>query len=120
MPTVSEAGAIQRSQTLFATAQQYIPGGVNSPVRAFLAVNNIPRFIKSAKGAYITDVDDNEYIDYVGSWGPMILGHAYPTVIQAVQNAAKNGLSYGPPAQLKSKWPKKSAVGCPTSKKFVW
>jgi len=97
MLTLSTGLDLQTSQELFARAQQYIPGGVNSPVRAFVAVNNIPRFIQSAKGAYLTDVDGNRYIDYVGSWGPMILGHAHPTVIQAVQKAVERGLSFGAP-----------------------
>lgn len=97
MPTLSAALRTQNSQEWFARAQQFIPGGVNSPVRAFLAVGNTPRFIQSAKGAYITDIDGNRYIDYVGSWGPMILGHAHPAVIQAVQAAAAQGLSYGAP-----------------------
>lgn len=97
MPTLSASPCVQRSEALFAQAQQFIPGGVNSPVRAFLAVGNTPRFIQSAKGAYITDVDGNRYIDYVGSWGPMILGHAHPAVIQAVHTAAEQGLSYGAP-----------------------
>lgn len=97
MPTLSASLRTERSQELFARAQQFIPGGVNSPVRAFQAVGNIPRFIQTAKGAYITDVDGNRYIDYVGSWGPMILGHAHPAVLQAVQTAAEQGLSYGAP-----------------------
>ena len=97
MPTLSAASCIGKSQELFARGQQFIPGGVNSPVRAFLAVGNTPRFIQSAKGAYITDVDGNCYIDYVGSWGPMILGHAHPDVIKAVQTAAVQGLSFGAP-----------------------
>ncbi len=97
MPTLSTAPCIGKSQELFERGQQFIPGGVNSPVRAFLAVGNTPRFIQSAKGAYITDVDGNCYIDYVGSWGPMILGHAHPDVIKAVQIAAEQGLSFGAP-----------------------
>ncbi len=87
------------SQKLFAEAERFIPGGVNSPVRAFKAVNYRPRFIQSAFGAYLTDADDNEYIDYVGSWGPMILGHAHPAVVKAVQDAATHGLSYGAPCK---------------------
>lgn len=86
-----------KSQALFQQAKQFIPGGVNSPVRAFKLVGGEPVFIHAAKGAYLTDVDGNEYIDYVGSWGPMILGHAHPAVIQAVIDAAKNGLSFGAP-----------------------
>ncbi len=97
MPTVSNVVGISRSEKLFVKAQQCIPGGVNSPVRAFLAVGGIPHFIHSAKGAYITDIDGNQFIDYVGSWGPMILGHAHPAVIEAVQAATVHGLSYGAP-----------------------
>ncbi len=88
-----------RSETLFDDAKQVIPGGVNSPVRAFKAVDRNPVFIKSAKGSHIFDVDGNEYIDYVCSWGPMILGHAYPPVIEAVKKACDNGLSYGAPTE---------------------
>jgi glutamate-1-semialdehyde 2,1-aminomutase len=89
-----------KSEQLFATAIDLIPGGVNSPVRAFRGVGGTPRFIKSAKGAKITDVDDNTYIDYVGSWGPMILGHADDEVVAALQEAAANGTSFGAPTEL--------------------
>ena len=88
-----------RSEALFDDAKQVIPGGVNSPVRAFKAVDRNPVFIKNAKGSHIFDVDGNEYIDYVCSWGPMILGHAYPPVIEAVKKACDNGLSYGAPTE---------------------
>lgn len=91
---------ISRSQQDFLAANEYIPGGVNSPVRAFRAVGGNPIFIASAKDAYLTDVDGNHYIDYVGSWGPMILGHANSLVIQAVIDAANNGLSFGAPCEL--------------------
>ncbi|MFT6834351.1 MAG: glutamate-1-semialdehyde 2,1-aminomutase [Francisellaceae bacterium] len=87
------------SELLFNKANKIIPGGVNSPVRAFKSVGGTPPFIKKAKGAYIYDVDDNKYIDYVGSWGPMILGHADDDVIQAVQHQAISGLSYGAPCE---------------------
>ena len=90
----------ERSQELFAEAQQIIPGGVNSPVRAFRSVGGQPRFIARAKGARLYDVDDNSYIDYVLSWGPMILGHAPATVTKAIQQAAANGTSYGAPTEL--------------------
>ena len=86
----------------FERAQQVIPGGVNSPVRAFKSVGGDPVFIKKAKGAYLWDADDKQYIDYVGSWGPMILGHAHPDVIQAVQETAANGLSFGAPTELET------------------
>jgi len=89
----------EKSKELFEEAQNFMPGGVNSPVRAFKNVNRIPRFIKSAKGAYITDEDDNTYIDYVCSWGPGILGHAFKPVINAVKNACDFGLTYGAPTQ---------------------
>lgn len=87
------------SQSDFQTAKKYIPGGVNSPVRAFKAVGGEPCFIASAKGPYLIDVDGNQYIDYVGSWGPMITGHADPVVIQAVVDAAQKGLSFGAPCE---------------------
>lgn len=89
-----------KSEQLFATAIGLIPGGVNSPVRAFRGVGGTPRFIKSAKGARITDVDGNTYIDYVGSWGPMILGHADEEVVTALQEVAANGTSFGAPTEL--------------------
>lgn len=84
-----------RSEQLFSAAQALIPGGVNSPVRAFQAVGGVPRFIQGAQGAHMIDVDGNRYIDYVGSWGPMILGHAHPAIVKAVQDAAVNGFSFG-------------------------
>lgn len=86
----------------FIAAQQHIPGGVNSPVRAFKGVGGDPIFIQSAKGAYLYDTDGKRYIDYVGSWGPMIAGHAHPKVIEAVQKAAVNGLSFGAPTVLET------------------
>ena len=89
-----------RSANLFAHAQQLIPGGVNSPVRAFRSVGGQPRFIQRAKGSRLYDVDGNTYIDYVLSWGPMILGHAPTTVITAIKKAAANGTSYGAPTEL--------------------
>ena len=89
-----------RSEQLFAVAQNLIPGGVNSPVRAFRGVGGTPRFIRSARGATITDVDGRTYIDYVGSWGPMILGHADEEVVAAVQAVAARGTSFGAPSEL--------------------
>jgi glutamate-1-semialdehyde 2,1-aminomutase len=86
-----------KSEQLFAEALKYIPGGVNSPVRAFRAVGGQPFFVNKAKGARVWDVDGNEYIDYVGTWGPAILGHAHPKIIKAVQAAAENGTSFGIP-----------------------
>jgi glutamate-1-semialdehyde 2,1-aminomutase len=87
------------SEALFEEAQRYIPGGVNSPVRAFRAVGGSPRFIARATGAKIYDVDGREYIDYVASWGPMVLGHAHPQVVSAIQQAAERGTSYGAPTE---------------------
>ena len=86
-----------QSHALFARAQQLLPGGVNSPVRAFKSVGGEPFFVQRADGAYLHDVDGNRYIDYVGSWGPMIVGHNHPAVREAVQAAIQNGLSYGAP-----------------------
>jgi len=86
-----------KSDQLFAEALKHIPGGVNSPVRAFRAVGGQPFFVNKAKGAHIWDVDGNEYVDYVGTWGPAILGHAHPKIIQAVRDAAENGTSFGIP-----------------------
>jgi len=92
----------ESSTSLFEAAQKHIPGGVNSPVRAFKGVGGDPVFIEKAKGAYIYDSDGNKYIDYVGSWGPMILGHAHPEVIEAVKKAADNGLSFGAPTEIET------------------
>ena len=89
----------QMSSQLFAKAKEIIPGGVNSPVRAFKSVGCDPIFIKSAAGSKIIDADGNSYIDYVGSWGPMILGHCHPKVVEAIQQAAKDGASYGAPTE---------------------
>ena len=88
------------SAQLFERAERSIPGGVNSPVRAWKAVGGQPRFVRSARGAQITDEDGNRYIDYVGSWGPMILGHAHPEVLAAIHEAADHGTSFGAPTRL--------------------
>src|SRR5512139_3525937 len=88
-----------RNESLFELSQQVIPGGVNSPVRAFKSVGGTPVFFQRARGARFWDVDGKEYIDYVGSWGPMVLGHAHPEVVQAVQRAAEQGLSFGAPTE---------------------
>src|SRR5579871_1260236 len=90
---------ISRNQQLFERSQIYIPGGVNSPVRAFKSVGGTPVFFRRGKGAHVWDADDKTYIDYVGSWGPLILGHAHPEVIEAVQAAARNGLTFGAPTE---------------------
>ncbi len=92
----------QRSSALFAEAKQVIPGGVNSPVRAFKAVGETPIFLTHAKGAYLFDEDGNTYIDYIASWGPMILGHAHPKVVKAIQERAEKGTSYGIPTELET------------------
>ncbi|TBV25014.1 glutamate-1-semialdehyde-2,1-aminomutase [Meridianimaribacter sp. CL38] len=93
----------KRSSALFKEAQDVIPGGVNSPVRAFKAVGGTPIFAKSAKGAYVFDEDDNQYIDYINSWGPMILGHAHKPVVDAVVEKAKLGTSFGMPTEIETK-----------------
>jgi len=90
---------MQTNEQLFARAQRVIPGGVNSPVRAFRAVGGTPRFIKRAQGAYLWDAEGQRYIDYIGSWGPMILGHGHPAVLDAVQKAALDGFSFGAPTE---------------------
>lgn len=93
----------KRSSTLFAEAEKVIPGGVNSPVRAFKGVGGTPIFVKEAKGAYLYDEDGNRFIDYINSWGPMILGHAYAPVVNAVVEKAKNGTSFGMPTEIETK-----------------
>lgn len=92
----------QRSSQLFIESSKVIPGGVNSPVRAFKAVGGHPIFVKSAKGAYLYDEDGNQLIDYINSWGPMILGHAYEPVVEAIINKAKEGTSFGTPTELET------------------
>ncbi|MEX0290056.1 MAG: glutamate-1-semialdehyde 2,1-aminomutase [Flavobacteriaceae bacterium] len=92
----------QRSSALFSEAKQYIPGGVNSPVRAFKAVGGDPIFVKEAKGAYFFDEDGNKFIDYIASWGPLILGHAHDAVISAVVEKAKKGTSFGMPTAIET------------------
>jgi glutamate-1-semialdehyde 2,1-aminomutase len=87
------------SQALLTRATAVTPGGVNSPVRAFRAVGGTPRFISSARGPYLTDVDGREYVDLVCSWGPMILGHTHPDVLAAVEGAARKGFSFGTPSE---------------------
>lgn len=93
---------MSRSEILFAHAQKHIPGGVNSPVRAFKSVGGTPLFFKHAAGAYVTDEDDQRYVDYVGSWGPMILGHSHPDVLDAVRRQLEHGLSYGAPTAMET------------------
>ncbi|MGC9041428.1 MAG: glutamate-1-semialdehyde 2,1-aminomutase, partial [Roseiflexus sp.] len=91
-----------RSESLFAEARSLFPGGVNSPVRAFRAVGGVPRFIARGEGAFLVDVDGNRYIDYVLSWGPLILGHAHPNVVAAIAEQAAHGTSFGAPTELES------------------
>ena len=101
LPSTESASTtlVSRNDALFARAKKYIPGGVNSPVRAFKAVGGTPRFVQRAKGAYFWDADGKRYIDYIGSWGPMILGHGHPGVIDAVQLAMQDGFSFGAPTE---------------------
>jgi glutamate-1-semialdehyde 2,1-aminomutase len=94
---MSVVAVTSRSAELMARAERLFPGGVNSPVRAFGAVGGVPRVIERASGAYLWDADGNQLIDYIGSWGPTILGHAYPAVIAAVTEAATRGTSFGAP-----------------------
>src|SRR5271163_4231601 len=91
-----------RSQDAFQRACRLIPGGVNSPARAFGAVGGQPLFIARGEGPYLHDIDGNQYLDYIGSWGPLILGHSHPAVIQAVTEAARRGLTYGAPTEAES------------------
>jgi len=106
-----------QSEKLFAQALQYIPGGVNSPVRAFRAVGGQPFFAEKARGARVWDVDGNEYIDYVGTWGPAILGHAHPKIIQAVQRTAEKGTSFGIPNPLEVTMAKLICSAVPSAQK---
>lgn len=96
-PPIPAGETMNQNEALFARAQRHIPGGVNSPVRAFGSVGGTPRFFTRGAGSHVWDADDKEYIDYVGSWGPLILGHAHPAVIEAVEKTARNGLSFGAP-----------------------
>ncbi len=98
-PNTSASVAHTRNEVLFARAKKLIPGGVNSPVRAFKAVGGTPRFVQRAQGAYFWDADGARYIDYIGSWGPMILGHGHPAVLEAVQKAMLDGFSFGAPTE---------------------
>ena len=98
-PNTDSKAPTSRNDVLFERAKRVIPGGVNSPVRAFKAVGGTPRFVQRAQGAYFWDADGQRYIDYIGSWGPMILGHGHPAVLQAVQKAALDGFSFGAPTE---------------------
>ncbi len=106
-----------KSDALFAEALKYIPGGVNSPVRAFRAVGGTPFFVNRASGARVWDVDGNEYLDYVGTWGPAILGHAHPAIIKAIKDAAEHGTSFGIPNPFEVKMAKLICDSVPSVKK---
>ncbi|MDA9827989.1 glutamate-1-semialdehyde 2,1-aminomutase [Flavobacteriaceae bacterium] len=108
----------QRSSVLFNEAKKYIPGGVNSPVRAFKSVGGSPVFASKANGAYVYDEDGNKYIDYISSWGPMILGHAHPQVVRAISETAKNGTSFGMPTTLETDLAKLSLSMVPGMQKI--
>ena len=95
MTNTAPTRVLTRSQELQQRAERFFPGGVNSPVRAFRAVGGAPPFVERAEGAYVVDADGNRYVDYVGSWGPMILGHAFPPVVEAIERAARNSASFG-------------------------
>mgnify|MGYP000037952096 FL=1 len=107
-----------RSSVLFNEAKKYIPGGVNSPVRAFKSVGGSPVFASKANGAYVYDEDGNKYIDYISSWGPMILGHAHPKVVRAISETAKNGTSFGMPTTLETDLAKLSLSMVPGMQKI--
>lgn len=107
----------EKSEALFAEALRHIPGGVNSPVRAFRAVGGQPFFVNRAKGAHVWDVDGNEYTDYVGTWGPAILGHAHPKIISAVQRTAEQGTSFGIPNPLEVTMAKLICAAAPSVQK---
>ncbi|TCZ81133.1 glutamate-1-semialdehyde-2,1-aminomutase [Paenibacillus albiflavus] len=104
--SMTNAGSNSKSEVAFAEAKQFIPGGVNSPVRAFKSVDRSPLFMKSGSGSRIVDIDGNSYIDYIGSWGPLIMGHAHPEVISAIQEAAIYGTSFGAPTLLETEMAK--------------
>lgn len=106
------------SEQLFLKAKSVIPGGVNSPVRAFKGVGGMPLFIKRGKGAYLTDADNKQYIDYIGSWGPMILGHSAPSVIDAVQEVLYQGISFGAPTELEIQLAEKVIALMPSIEKL--
>src|SRR6204780_3629912 len=114
--SLSSMTTSSKSEALFAEALRYIPGGVNSPVRAFRAVGGQPFFVNKAKGAHVFDIDGNDYVDYVGTWGPAILGHAHPKIVQAVKDAAELGTSFGIPNPLEVKMAK-LLRGVPSIKK---
>jgi len=109
---------MSRSEQLYEQARQYLAGGVNSPVRAFKAVGGTPFFVERAEGACLYDADGTEYIDYVGSWGPMILGHAHPQVVAAVQSAVARGLSFGTPTEIETRMAERICKYVPSIEKL--
>ena len=106
------------TKKLFDEAKKRIPGGVNSPVRAFKAVSGTPLFINKASGPYLYDSEDKKYLDYVGSWGPMILGHAHPEIVKVVNDAAKCGLSFGAPTEIETQMANKICDLMPSIEKI--
>jgi hypothetical protein len=108
------------SEELFRRAQEIIPGGVNSPVRAFRSVGGKPVFIARGQGSHIFDVDGNEYIDYVGSWGPLLLGHRHPAILERSNARSPSAPVSAPPPRRKSNWPKPSAMPCRPSRWCGW
>ena len=109
-----------KSSEAFARAQKSIPGGVNSPARAFGAVGGTPRFMVRGEGAHVIDLDGHRYIDYIGSWGPMILGHAHPDVLQAIGDAASRGTSFGAPTEAETRLAELIIAAVPSIEKSVW
>ena len=105
---------LSKSEALFAEAQKYIPGGVNSPVRSFKAVGGTPPFIARGKGSRVWDVDGNEYIDYLGSWGPLVLGHAHPSIVEVLKKTAEGGTSFGAPVEQEVELAKMICEGLPS------
>lgn len=114
---MNDSYSISRSKALFAEAQDFIPGGVNSPVRAFKSVGGNPIFIRRAEGAYLYDEDGNAYIDLINSWGPMILGHGHPEVVEAVQNVLKDSFSFGTPTEIEVEMAKLVCSAVPSIEK---
>ena len=111
---------MKQSQKLFSRAQLYTPGGVNSPVRAFRAVGGTPLFFQRGKGPHIWDADGSVYIDYVGSWGPLVVGHAHPEVVDAVTRTAAKGLSFGAPTEVEVEMAELLVKLVPSMDRCVW
>src|SRR5262249_18813586 len=110
-------GGRERSRALFQAARAVIPGGVNSPVRAFRGVGGDPVFVARGNGPYLYDADDNEYVDYVGSWGPLILGHAHPDVRAAIVEAASDGTTFGAPTEREYQFAERLVRALPSMQK---